>query len=307
MTWLAAAVGGHLLNATAFIIDKTLLTAAFRQSGTYATVIGLLSSLAFVLLPWVDTTPGTETWLAVAAFGGGFILALWAFFEALARAEASRVVPIVGSLIPVFTFFMSAVVVHERLAPRTLLGLAFLLAATVLLTRGGGTRHLIDTRTLFICIGASLLFASSSTLGKFAFEREGFLNVFVLSRVFAAIVAASIPIVSPAVRKELGHLFRPKKRGEGPTVGHAALMVFGQTCGGAGFVGVQYAISLGSATVVNALQAVQYAAIVLVAWLGGKKLSALLNEEHTPRVLQIKTFAIVLVAVGLALVGLPVA
>ncbi len=84
-------------------------------------------------------------------------------------------------------------------------------------------------------------------------------------------------------------------------------MAAGQASGAVGFVGVQYAISLGSATVVNALQAVQYAAIVLVAWLGGKKLAALLKEDLTRRTLLIKGVAIGLVGIGLVLVGLPTA
>lgn len=306
MSWLVAAIFGHLLNAVAFIVDKTLLSTAFKRSGTYAAVIGLLSSTILILLPLVNPNQTPEVWFAIMIFGSVFIIAMWAFFEALARAETSRVVPIVGSLVPIFTLIDSAIFVNERLAPRILIGLAFLLAATVLLTRGGEKRRRLDLVTLGLCISAAFLFAASSVSGKYAFGHTAFMDAFVLSRAFSIVIALAIPFFIPAVREEIRSLIKPKP-GQGPGPKHAALMFFGQACGAVGFVGVQYAISLGSATVVNALQAVQYAAIVLVAWFGGTKLVASLKEERSQKAILLKVVAIALVGIGLVLVGLPVA
>jgi hypothetical protein len=116
-----------------------------------------------------------------------------------------------------------------------------------------------------------------------------------------------IPLLSKAVREEMLTLVRPHPDGRKTNYGPAALMVFGQLAGAAGFIGVQYAVSLGSATVVNALQAVQYAAIVLIAWFGGHKLAVILKEDISPRTLLQKGLAILLVGVGLAFVSwLPV-
>ncbi|MEK7473395.1 MAG: DMT family transporter [Patescibacteria group bacterium] len=307
MTWLLAAVAGHLMNAGAFIVDKALLSVAFKRSGTYAFVIGLISSMILVFLPVVSWNLGPDTWVAIAIFGSVFVLALWAFFEALSRAEASRIVPIVGSLIPVFTLLDSVVIINERLPLRILLGLAFLLVATVLLTRGGTKKQRLSASTAGLCVLAAFLFAASSVSGKYAFEHAPFLDAFVLSRVFSIAIALCIPLISSNTRAELARLVRPGAHPTGPKPIHLVLMAAGQASGAVGFVGVQYAISLGSATVVNALQAVQYAAIVLVAWLGGKKLAALLKEDLTRRTLLIKGVAIGLVGIGLVLVGLPTA
>lgn len=306
MSWLVAALVGHLLNAVAFIIDKALLSTAFKRSGTYAAVIGLLSSTILILLPLVNPNQTPEAWLAIGIFGSVFIIAMWAFFEALSRAETTRVVPVVGSLIPVFTLIDSAIFVNERLAPRILIGLAFLLAATLLLTRGGERKRRLDLSTLGLCVSAAFLFAASSVSGKYAFSHVPFMDAFVLSRVFSIIIALAIPLFIPAVRHEIRSLIKPIP-GQNAKPKHAALMFVGQAFGALGFIGVQYAISLGSATVVNALQAVQYAAIVLVAWFGGTRLAALLKEEHTQKTILLKAVAIILVGIGLALVGLPVA
>lgn len=307
MNWLIAAIGGHLLNAAAFIVDKSLLSTAFKRSGTYAAVIGLFSSTILILLPLVNTDLRWDAWLAIGIFGSVFVLAIWAFFEALSRAETSRVVPVVGSLIPIFTLVDSAIFVNERLAPRVLFGLVFLLAATFLLTRGGDKSKHLKSSTLGLCVFAAFMFAASSVSGKYAFSHAPFLDAFVLSRVFSIVIALAIPLLMPTVREELASMLRPKEKGTGPRPKHVALMLVGQACGALGFVGVQYAISLGSATVVNALQAVQYAAIVLIAWFGGEYLAKILHEDRSRHTILLKTFAIVLVAIGLALVGMPVA
>ncbi|MEI7512423.1 MAG: DMT family transporter [Candidatus Uhrbacteria bacterium] len=303
MSWIAIAIGGHLLNAIAFIVDKTLLSSSFKRSGTYAAVIGFFSGLVLFLAPWIAHLPDPITWIAIATFGITFVLAMWGFFEALSRAEASRVVPVVGSLIPLFTLVASMILIHERLTGRTLVGFVILIIATLLLTRSGHKDKHLDHSTFYLCIGSAFVFAISTALGKFAFERAPFLDVFVLSRLFSAATALLIPIFSLEVRKELSSLFKPKKEQNGKGYHAAALMLFGQICGAIGFIGVQYAVALGSATVVNALQAVQYAAIVLLAWIGGKKLAALLHEERTWHVLLFKGLAIIFVGVGLAFVS----
>jgi len=303
MSWIAIAIVGHLLNAVAFIVDKTLLSSSFKRSGTYAAVIGLFSALVLFLAPWISHAPDTATWIAIGAFGISFVMAMWGFFEALGKAETSRVVPVVGSLIPLFTLILAALLVHERLTGRALLGLFILIGATLLLTRSGDKKQHLDARTFWICIGSAFLFAASTAFGKYAFQHAPFLDVFVLSRIFAAITALLIPVFSKPVREELLTLIKPKDKQDKGNYRAAALLFFGQACGALGFVGVQYAVSIGSATVVNALQAVQYAAIVLVAWLGGKKLAALLKEDRRPKTLLQKGLAILLVAIGLALVS----
>jgi drug/metabolite transporter (DMT)-like permease len=303
MSWIFVAVGGHLLNAIAFIVDKTLLTQSFKRSGTYAATIGIFSALALVLAPWAMLPQDAEVWAAIAVFGISFVIAMWGFFEALSKAETSRVVPVVGSLIPILTLALAMPLVGERLSGTAFIGFVFLVTATLILTRGGDRSRRLDHRTFWLCAGSSLLFAVSSIAGKYAFGRMPFVDVFFWSRLFAAATAFAIPVLSKPVREELAGLFRPSKAAKGGIPKSVFLMIFGQACGALGFVGVQYAISLGSATVVNALQAVQYAAIVLAAWIGGAKLASLLKEERTTSALVHKGGAIVLVALGLALVS----
>lgn len=301
MNWLGLAILGHLANAVAFIIDKALLSSSFKRSATYAAMIGGLSLAVLIAAPWVTAWPEQGTWPAVVAFGGLFVFALWAFFEALKRTEASRVVPIVGSLIPIFTLIGTATFFGERLTNLQSGGFVLLIIATWLLTRGG-TKRMIDGQTLLICLLSAILFAASTVFGKYVFEHGDFLGGFVASRVVAGVTGLLIGWFAPGVRNEIRAMLRPKKKGNRTVRAPSPIVpVIGQLFGSAGFVLVHLSIKFGSAAIVNALQAVQYAAIVLVAWFGGKTLRKMLAEERTPRVIALKSFALLLVAVGLGL------
>ena len=302
MTWILLAVAGHLANAVAFIIDKTLLSTSFKRSATYAAMIGTLSLTVAVLSPWVKAWPSAAAMPAVAGFGVLFVFALWLFFEALRRAEASRVVPIVGSLIPIFTLAGTSFFLHERLSWQQGIGFMLLLVATVFLSSGKKGHH-PDAKTVGIAIGSAAFFAASSVLGKIAFTQSDFLGVFVLSRAFAGATGLCIGLLNVGARKELWSMIRPKQAKGNLHRPQTALAFAGQVLGSVGFFLVNASLSLGSAAIVNALQAVQYAAIVLVAWFGGKHLRQLLHEERTPLVMATKGFAIFCVAIGLALLS----
>lgn len=303
MSWFLLAIIGHLSNAVSFIIDKSLLKSALKHSATYAAMIGAISLIAVVASPWVHVWPSGEYLLANVGFGVMFVLALWGFFEALKRGEASRVVPLIGSLIPIFTFAGTSLLFHERLTTQALAGFVCLLVATALLTRGGKAGKL-DAPTIVIAMASAFCFAVATLFGKKAFEHPDIVGVFIESRVFAGIAGLVIGLSVKSARKELQRLFfgtKKKKAKDGHGTG--AWAVVGQIFGSVGFVLVHLAIREGSASLVNALQAVQYAAIVLIAWFGGAQIRKMLQEERTPHIIFIKSLAILLTGIGLALVA----
>lgn len=305
MSWIFYAVAGHIMNAIAFIIDKTLLGSAFKQSATYAILISLLSSVVLVGTPWVTHWPGSGLRLYVIAFGALQTLALWAFFQALKTGEASRVVPIVGVLVAIFTFFGSSVTIGESFSTEQYIGFALLVISTGILAWGGEEgKGKMNMTCLCTAIVAAALFAISSVSGKFAFEHSSFFGVFVASRFYMFLAGFLLFFFHTPARKELFTLVFPQKRKEESVGTRAVFLTIGaQTSGAVGFILVNYAIALGSASLVNAMQAVQYGLIVLVAWFGGEYLETLLDEEKTPLIVTLKSIAIAFVAVGLFLIS----
>lgn len=302
MSWVLLAAIGHILNAAAFIVDKTLLSTALKRSGTYAALLSLLSFAAIFFLPWVRVWPQGMMLAVTLGFGGVFVLALWLFFASLKRAETSRVVPIIGSLVPLFTLMGTWHFLGERLSMNQLFGFGMLLLATWLLTSVGDKRGALDGKTLLFATGSAFLFAVSSVLGKASYTAIPFFSAFILSRLGVAGVGLAIIALAPRIRAELFGLFRSQPGKAGTSARTTALAVAGQVCGGIGFLMVHLALSAGSAPIVNALQAIQYAAIFLVAWFGGKRLGAALKENRSRKTMAAKLFALACIALGLILI-----
>ncbi|MDD5725892.1 MAG: EamA family transporter [Patescibacteria group bacterium] len=308
MTWIIIALIGHAANGFAFVIDKILLKNAFKRSATYAGMVGLLSGLAIVLIPWVTSWPiGVDILWAILC-GITFMAALWTFFAALSRGEASRVVPIISALIPVMTLIGAYSFLGERLSYQQLIGFALLIVATILLAGGKAQTRLTKT-TILLCILSALMFAVSAISGKAVYDSAGFLGGFVTTRIVAAatalILACLIDPMSGAEMLSIIHAHKGKKKGEAISGSSAAkLAVVGQVLGGIGFILLQYAISLGSASIVNALQVMQFALLVIIAFVLKSKAQTLLGESLKRNVIALKAVALVVMAVGLAMISL---
>jgi drug/metabolite transporter (DMT)-like permease len=300
MNWFLLAIIGHVSNGLAFVIDKALLNTALKKSATYAAMVGGLSLATIVATPWIKEWPKGNLILIVALFGIVFVLALWAFFEALKRSEATRVVPIVGSLIPILTLIGTTSLFGERLSQKQIIGFACLLIATWILT-GGRLYSRMPKGTLSMCIIASFLFASSTLFGKYAFDHGDFVGVFISSRIAAGITGIIIGFLVPGVGKEIARILKPsrdsKKKSTSPF-----WPVLGQTLGAIGFLFVHLAIKSGSAALVNALQAIQYALLVIAALILKKKAPTLLGENLTRKVLTYKIISLIIAGFGMALV-----
>ncbi len=315
--WILIALLGHAANGFAFIIDKILLNNAFKRSATYAGLVGLLSIAAIVLSPWVESWPSGLTLILTIVSGVSFTTALWTFFAALSRGEASRVVPVISAFIPMLTLAGTTIFLHERLSTYELAGFFLLISATVILSSGKSTERLTK-QALLLSGGSALLFAIMSVTIKAIYDDVGFLSGFVSTRVIAAITALIIvAIVDRKAGEEIMKIFGinkskfqdpsskiPKNKSDfkiKPKTA-AVLAIFGQTMGGLGFVGVQYAISIGSAAIVNSLQVMQFALLVIVAFILRSKAKTLLGESLDRSVIIKKAIALVIMAIGLGLI-----
>lgn len=301
--WALIAIIGHLANGAAFIIDKTLLTTSFKRAATYAGTVGLLSIIVIVLIPFGVHLPQASSWPWLLLAGITFVTALWAFFSALAMGEASRIVPIIGSLIPVLTLVGTSWLLGERLGQNQLIGFGILIIATAVLAGGSG-KNRISTQAIWMSVLAALLFAASSVTIKISYETEGFINGFFFSRIFGIVTACTLLLIDQKALKEAREAFFPSRSANTSSKPQkrswaSMLILIGQGLGSIGFILVQYAINLGSAAIVNALQAVQYAFLVMIAFVFAKRAPQLLGENLTTRSIIQKSLGIILAGIGL--------
>lgn len=295
--WILIVVGAHLLNAAAFLVDKYLLARAVPSPAVYAFFVGMLGAVGFVVLPLDPDVPhGAAEWLLDIAAGATFVIALLAFFTALRRGEASRVVPYVGGTIPVWTLILAYLFLDERLPQRALVAFAILVLGSALITRESGGRATGKRRHAYGYASlAAVAFAVSAVLMKAVFLTQPFASGFAWSRLGSVLAAAALLLVPSARRAIAASRTQPRS-------GNAALFLGGQVAGALGFFALQYAISVASPTLVNALQGVQYAFLFVLAAALGRRFPQL-RERLTWGVVVQKISAIVVIGFGLIILA----
>lgn len=296
MNWLIIVLAGHLLNAIAFLMDKFLLAKKIPSPFVYAFFIGILGILALVLLPFGFSVPSTTEIIRALLAGLTFVLALIFFFAGLKENEASRVVPLTGGLVPLFTFILAYFLVGERLAFSEIAAFAFLVAGGVLITLDNKGRG--SAKGYVYAVIAAFVFAVSFVITKQVFLEQNFVSGFVWSRI-GGFLAALLILFIPAARH--GIFNQPRQKNQGKT---AVLFFSGQAAGALGFVLVNYAISLASVTLVNAMQGAQYAFLLLMVGLLSKKFPNILSEKLRGWVLFQKIAAIALISAGIVLIAI---
>jgi hypothetical protein len=134
---------------------------------------------------------------------------------------------------------------------------------------------------------------------KFLYDNAApFLAVFAYSRVVQAVLALFLlgPLVVLSQQETL-----PKRRRRPARSSIPALFFANKALAAGAFLLQSYAISLGSVTVVNALQGTQYVALLLIAAAVSARWPQLFREEFSRVALWRKVGGVVLVSAGIAL------
>lgn len=294
--WLLLALFGHLLNAFVFLTDKAFVAKLYPSPKALAFISGAAGFFTFFLFPWYLKPAGTD--IILAAMGAGIISvpALIFFFQSLSREEVSRVVPSIGSLTPLFTFGLSYGILGERLGDKFLTGFILLAAGGALIALRSFNEIFLRRRyaLFFLEIGAAFLFALGWVLQKYAFNGTDDFSAFLWSRVGS--LGAALPLLFFAeVREKLRFA---ELRGKGMKTG--LLYGISRIFAGVSPLVILLAISFGSATMVNALQGIQYAFLFLLALLFAKRFPAIFSEEISRNIVAQKAAATVLIISGLA-------
>ncbi len=303
--WLLYVIAAHLLNALVFIVDKVLLGRAIKNPTVYAVIIGLMSGVVGVLIPVVrhldppafQQVPPPLVLLEDLASGAFLILALIAFFGALKRLEASRLIPFVGALIPLATFIVSFQVLGERLTSSEVVAFLLLVSGGVFITLDPHHPNTKSTwRGWMLAMASVLLFTGSFVSMKHLFNQQVFWDAFIWSRFGSFVVAVLILLFHSSLWAEIRSTFKRL-----PSL-QIAQFLGNQALGALGFIILSQAINLApSVTIVNALQGVQYVFVLLFVVVASIRSPKLLKEQMTPMIILEKCIAIALIAEGLVL------
>lgn len=293
MLFVWIAVFAYFLFAINGIADKFLLTKAVRHPIAYAFYIGITGPLTLVLAPFGLKALSAKDFFIALIGGACFVIASYFFYIAIQQTSISRILPVEGGLVPVFTLILAYLILGERLTAIQLLAFGLLVSGAILISlkKDPGGWH---PKALAVGSVAALLFALSLTLTKFIFDQTNFVSGLIWTRL--GFLTASLSFLIP--KKSRQYIFEAPRE----TSGGNKLLYYGtRLTGGLGGLLQNYAISLGSVTIVNALQGTQYGILLISTIALSKYYPKILRERVSGPILVQKIAAIILIAWGLIL------
>ena len=300
MTWLLAIIFAYFLFALVTLGDKYLL-AGPPNPKSYSFYTGTLGILVLLLIPFVGLTiPDTYQIILSLLAGAIFIFALLGLFTGLEHFAASRIVPAIGGLLPLFTFGLVFLFScgKEQLSFHEILAFVLLLAGSVLVTFEKGKS--ITSKSLQISAISAFLFALAFVLTKYVYLAQPFWSGFIWMRIGGFLVALSL-IFTKEVKREI---FEKKFTFQKKT---GIFFLFNQSLGGGAFILQNWAIALvplGFLAFISALEGIKYVFLLIFAILLSFKFPKTLKEKISREVIFQKIAAILLIGGGLALLTL---
>ena len=291
------ALSAYFLLAMHGVVDKFLLNKAIRHPIAYTFYSGTTTIFILLLAPFGLQMLGPLDMVAAIIVGGSFLFATYYLYVAIQKSSVSRVLPIQGGLVPIFTLLFSYLILGDTLTLQQTFAFALLTTGSILIAVKSddiGKWHLPGLRDMVL---AAVLFALSLVLSKYVFDRSNLVTGLVWSRLAMFTIALSFLLIR-SNRKEI--FDTPKEAGKNNVILFYFVRVIGAM---AGFF-QNYAISIGSVIIVNALQGFQFVFVLgLTSWLS-IHFPKILKEKITGKILVIKLVSIILITTGLVLLSL---
>ena len=179
MLWLIAVISSYLILAIVLLIDKYLISGPVSNPKVYAFYVGVLGASVLVIAPFVGFyIPELFQVFLSLLTGALFICALFWFYKALRIFEASRVVPAVGGLVPVFS--LGFVYLFSRgkeiLQFQEFLALIFLILGAVLIVH---KKTKVSLKSFKFSAFSAFLLSLSFVLTKYVYLQQPFWNGFI--------------------------------------------------------------------------------------------------------------------------------
>lgn len=283
INFLPIALLAYILNAGSTIIDKILLTKSVPNPLVYIFYIGLLGFLTLVLLPFgvkFDTISVTFSLISGICFN----IAVYCYFQALKKGETSVVVPVVGSLNPLFTLLIGTIFLSYVLTQIQYVAFFVILFGSGILTYNLWAHKLKTNTQILFMVVSGFAFAISYIFLKEVFILSGFFTGLIFTRVGAGLSVLPL-ILIPSFREEV---FSSKLTHNNFINKIGFLFLAGQTIGALHGLLLTIATYLVNPALVNSLFGIQYLVILGVAIFFARQHRSQLLDENLSKVVLVQ-------------------
>ena len=308
MSWIFVTVVSYTILALVSVVDKYVLVGPLPNPRMFSFIVGILSALIFVLIPFgFATIPDGAIILFALMAGATRIYAIFALFSGLQKFEASRIISALGGIIPIFTLLFVLFLTGEKdvLVPKEFLAFVLLILGTIGITLQKNAFITLDS--LRYATIAAFFFALSFVFSKFVFEKEPFVSALIWMSV-GQVAAALTLFVFADVRSTVKKFFlRRNNTQKTPlSIKTTAVVLLGQILAAAAIILQHLAVALtpiGLLPFVNALAGIQYFFLFLITLFLTIKFPSIIRERIGKGTIIQKSIALALIGVGLALLA----
>ncbi len=311
MSWIVVAISAYLLLAVANLLDKFLVDNVLKNSKAYAFIACVLGIVVFLAAPWFLEWPGLTLFFINLVVGFIFAVALWLLYEALRRGEASRIIVFIGGITPVFSIILSIVFFKEHFTINQWAGIITLLVGVFIIALLPQSRSFmarffdklklvqeVKSGGLFIAFLSALAYALYFVGSKYTYIDQPFASAFMWARLGAGLFVLLF-LIKKVNRRAIINNFRKSSPNK-----NKFLVIFNQGLGSTGFILQNYAVFLGSVALVNALQGVQYAFLLIIGAVLAILSPRLLKESFSWRIILQKIIAVMIIGLGLYFIAI---
>lgn len=301
--WILFTFIAQLMNAMVSLIDKYIVTSKrVTRPVVYAFYVGLFSifSLLIFLFSWIPipfeglSIPSVTNLsfpdmniIFMALIGGfTFIIALTLLFEAFSKADASDVVPIVGSMSAISTLFLGFIFLDTELTSNFLIGFGILVFGTAIVSL-----FRFPIKILLFSITSGLFFGAHYVLVKKLFLETHFDNAYLWLNL-GIVVASFVLLLLPHKSGVPAHKEVRKTKASS-----YILILAKQIMASASAFLILKAIEFGDVSVIQALGGLQFVFLLIFA-ISNKHDKVYYCENCTPLQKIQKVISVVVITVG---------
>lgn len=306
MTWIFIAIASYFILAIVNIIDKFVLGNVIPNSRAYTFFVGVFGALLVVIAPWYLVWPGTQLFFINIIVGAFFPMALIFMYRSLKVGDTSRMITLVGGCIPIFTILLSVIFLKEHFTNSQWIGIFFLFLGTVLISWLPNKKTMWHKFSIWFglteddrkkgiweAILSAFFYALFFIGTKYSYSHQPFISGFIWIRLGTLLLVLSF-LINKADRKGIFDSLKAVIKNKSKFI-----FLGGQGLAGVGFILQNYAISLGSVALVNAMQGVQYVFLLILGAIATMFMPSAVKEDISKRVIIEKVIAIILVGIGL--------
>lgn len=312
VTWLILAIISYFFGALTVILDKYLLSSEkISLPATYAFYVGIFGMgvlifwpLGFFFHSFILKFPSFQQFLLSMESGCFFLFAITALYFAIKKSEASKVTPVVFSVVPMVTLLLSIIMGTEDFSMSKLWGITFLIFGGLLISFDLPLK--LKKKKFFagfsLSLWAGLLLGVSTFLLKLVYLEQNFFNGYFWTR-FGAFCGAFFLLLHPVWRKGIIKSFKHAHKNKQENVKTGGIFVVNKIFGGSSSALLNLAIGFGSVTLISSMISLQYVFVLVIAVLASQKMPGIFEEKLLFWDWMQKIAAIAVIAVGMFLIS----